>query len=30
VIEAVLRDPGLHGWDGFGVVVQGYGRRAAR
>lgn len=28
VIEAVLRDPGLRGWDGFGVVVQAYGRRA--
>ena len=28
VIEAVLRDPSLEGWDGFGVVVQGYGRRA--
>lgn len=29
VIEAVLRDPSLQGWDGFGVVVQAYGRRAA-
>ncbi|MFZ5709657.1 MAG: bifunctional proline dehydrogenase/L-glutamate gamma-semialdehyde dehydrogenase PutA [Pseudomonadota bacterium] len=29
VIEAVLRDPGLAGWDGFGVVVQAYGKRAA-
>ncbi|HVG48580.1 MAG TPA: bifunctional proline dehydrogenase/L-glutamate gamma-semialdehyde dehydrogenase PutA, partial [Rubellimicrobium sp.] len=29
VIEATLRDPGLRGWDGFGVVVQAYGRRAA-
>ena len=28
VIEAVLRDPSLAGWDGFGVVVQAYGRRA--
>ncbi|MEM1344499.1 MAG: bifunctional proline dehydrogenase/L-glutamate gamma-semialdehyde dehydrogenase PutA [Pseudomonadota bacterium] len=28
VIEAVLADPALAGWDGFGVVVQGYGRRA--
>ena len=28
VIEAVLADPGLAGWDGFGVVVQAYGRRA--
>ncbi len=29
VIEAVLADPALAGWDGFGVVVQAYGRRAA-
>lgn len=29
VIEAVLRDPSLNGWDGFGVVVQAYGKRAA-
>ncbi|TFH88527.1 bifunctional proline dehydrogenase/L-glutamate gamma-semialdehyde dehydrogenase PutA [Billgrantia azerbaijanica] len=29
VIEALLADPGLAGWDGFGVVVQAYGRRAA-
>ena len=28
VIEAVLSDPSLNGWDGFGVVVQAYGRRA--
>lgn len=28
VIEAVLSDPSLSGWDGFGVVVQAYGRRA--
>ncbi|MCB2142967.1 MAG: proline dehydrogenase family protein, partial [Rhodobacteraceae bacterium] len=28
VIEAVLSDPELAGWHGFGVVVQGYGRRA--
>ena len=28
VIEAVLQDPELDGWDGFGVVVQAYGRRA--
>ena len=28
VIEAVLGDPSLAGWDGFGVVVQAYGRRA--
>ncbi len=29
VIEAMLSDPDLKGWDGFGVVVQAYGRRAA-
>ncbi len=29
VIEAVLRSPRLAGWDGFGVVVQAYGKRAA-
>ena len=28
VIEAVLSDPSLSRWDGFGVVVQAYGRRA--
>ncbi len=28
VIEAVLRDPSLAGWDGFGIVVQAYGKRA--
>jgi RHH-type proline utilization regulon transcriptional repressor/proline dehydrogenase/delta 1-pyrroline-5-carboxylate dehydrogenase len=28
VIEAVLSDPALRGWDGFGVVVQAYGPRA--
>ena len=28
VIEATLSDPALRGWDGFGVVVQAYGRRA--
>ena len=27
VIAAVLADPELAGWDGFGIVVQGYGRR---
>ena len=27
VIEAVLSDESLRGWDGFGVVVQAYGRR---
>ena len=30
VIEAVLADPALAGWDGFGVVVQAYGKRAAQ
>ena len=29
VIEAVLADPSLAGWDGFGVVVQAFGQRAA-
>ena len=28
VIETVLSDPALAGWDGFGVVVQAYGKRA--
>ncbi|KAA2311792.1 bifunctional proline dehydrogenase/L-glutamate gamma-semialdehyde dehydrogenase PutA [Puniceibacterium sp. HSS470] len=28
VIEAVFADPELAGWDGFGVVVQAYGKRA--
>ncbi|MCA8884540.1 MAG: proline dehydrogenase family protein, partial [Rhodobacteraceae bacterium] len=28
VIQAVLRRPDLAGWDGFGVVVQAYGKRA--
>ncbi len=28
VIEAVLSDPDLTGWDGFGIVVQAYGPRA--
>ena len=28
VIEPVLGDPSLAGWDGFGVVVQAYGPRA--
>jgi len=28
VIEAVLSNPALKGWDGFGVVVQAFGRRA--
>ncbi|SMX33040.1 bifunctional proline dehydrogenase/L-glutamate gamma-semialdehyde dehydrogenase PutA [Actibacterium lipolyticum] len=29
VIEAVASDAQLAGWDGFGVVVQAYGQRAA-
>lgn len=29
VIEAVLSEPALAGWDGFGIVVQAYGQRAA-
>lgn len=29
VIEAVIADPSLDGWDGFGIVVQAYGPRAA-
>lgn len=29
IIEAVLRSPQLNDWDGFGVVVQGYGKRAS-
>ncbi|MEL6478483.1 MAG: bifunctional proline dehydrogenase/L-glutamate gamma-semialdehyde dehydrogenase PutA, partial [Pseudomonadota bacterium] len=29
IIEAVLAEPALAGWDGFGVVVQAYGPRAA-
>lgn len=29
VIETVLRDQSLIGWDGFGVVVQAYGKRAS-
>ncbi|WP_135506422.1 bifunctional proline dehydrogenase/L-glutamate gamma-semialdehyde dehydrogenase PutA [Roseovarius aestuariivivens] len=29
IIEELLKDPELEGWDGFGVVVQAYGRRAA-
>ncbi|WP_037308347.1 bifunctional proline dehydrogenase/L-glutamate gamma-semialdehyde dehydrogenase PutA [Ruegeria halocynthiae] len=29
VIEAVLAEPALAGWDGFGIVVQAYGPRAA-
>ncbi|MGB1028081.1 MAG: proline dehydrogenase family protein, partial [Rhodospirillaceae bacterium] len=30
VIAAVLSDPALAGWDGFGMVVQSYGKRAAQ
>ncbi len=29
VIETVMADPELAGWDGFGVVVQAYQRRAS-
>lgn len=29
VIDAVMSEPSLAGWDGFGVVVQAYGPRAA-
>lgn len=29
VIEGMLADPALADWDGFGIVVQAYGRRAA-
>lgn len=29
VIEELLRDPELAGWNGFGVVVQAYGKRAS-
>lgn len=28
IIEAVLSDEALAGWDGFGIVVQAYGKRA--
>ncbi|RWR10836.1 bifunctional proline dehydrogenase/L-glutamate gamma-semialdehyde dehydrogenase PutA [Paenirhodobacter populi] len=28
VIDAVLSDPTLRGWDGMGIVVQAYGKRA--
>ena len=30
VIAAVLADPRLAGWDGFGIVVQAYGQRASQ
>lgn len=29
VIEAILSDESLAGWDGFGVVVQAYGKRSS-
>ena len=29
VIELLLSNPALRGWDGFGVVVQAFGKRAA-
>ena len=29
LIEMLMRDPALAGWDGFGVVVQAYQRRAS-
>ncbi|NNL88394.1 MAG: bifunctional proline dehydrogenase/L-glutamate gamma-semialdehyde dehydrogenase PutA [Marinicaulis sp.] len=29
LIEALMRDPELEGWNGFGVVVQAYQRRAS-
>ena len=29
VIEMLLSNPALRGWDGFGVVVQAFGKRAA-
>lgn len=29
IIEMVLADPGLAGWDGLGVVVQAFGKRAS-
>ncbi|NVK20485.1 MAG: bifunctional proline dehydrogenase/L-glutamate gamma-semialdehyde dehydrogenase PutA [Methylocystaceae bacterium] len=29
IIEAVLKDDRLAGWDGFGIVVQAYGKRAS-
>ena len=28
LFERLLRDPALHGWDGLGLVVQAYSRRA--
>ena len=29
IIAAVLADPRLAGWDGFGIVIQAYGQRAS-
>ncbi|WP_341582457.1 bifunctional proline dehydrogenase/L-glutamate gamma-semialdehyde dehydrogenase PutA [Marinobacter metalliresistant] len=29
VIEALVSDPELAGWDGFGIVVQAYGKRSS-
>lgn len=29
VIEGIMSDPSLAGWDGFGVVVQAFGKRAS-
>ncbi len=29
VIEALMAEPALAGWDGLGIVVQAYGKRAA-
>ncbi|MBL4876605.1 MAG: bifunctional proline dehydrogenase/L-glutamate gamma-semialdehyde dehydrogenase PutA [Cohaesibacteraceae bacterium] len=29
VIEAILSNPALSGWDGFGIVVQAFGHRAS-
>ncbi len=29
VIEALMAEPALDGWDGLGIVVQAYGKRAA-
>ncbi|MFC4257734.1 bifunctional proline dehydrogenase/L-glutamate gamma-semialdehyde dehydrogenase PutA [Marinobacter lacisalsi] len=30
VIEAILSDPELAGWEGFGVVVQAFGKRSSK
>ncbi|MGA1761520.1 MAG: proline dehydrogenase family protein, partial [Paracoccaceae bacterium] len=29
IIETVLAEPALKGWDGFGIVIQAYGKRAS-